>query len=134
MPTLHIQCQTLPLERLSSELGLSQNMITCLMQDEKGFLWVGTKDGLNRFDGYQFKVYRNNPFDSTSLSNNYVNHLLQDKQGRIWVSTYKGLNLFNPENEVFQHIFPDTTGEEGLSSEKILGLYGQPRTALAQYR
>ena len=118
-----LQAQNLPYERLSSELGLSQNMITCLMQDDRGFLWVGTKDGLNRFDGYRFKVYRHDPFDSTSISNNYVNHILQDNQGRIWVTTFKGLNLFDPAKEAFQHISPDTTAHDGLASEKTLLMF-----------
>lgn len=115
--------QDLYFERLSSELGLSQNMITCLMQDQKGFLWAGTKDGLNRFDGYRFKVYRHDPFDSTTISSNFVNNVLQDRQGRIWVSTFKGLNLFDPEKEVFHRIFPGMAGGDGLASEKILNLF-----------
>lgn len=110
------------MENLSSELGLSQNMINCIMQDDKGFLWVGTKDGLNRFDGYRFKVYRNDPFDSTSLSNNFVNDIVQDQQGRIWVSTFQGLNLLAPDQEVFHRISPDMEQGIGLRSEKIQSL------------
>lgn len=88
-------------ERLSSELGLSQNMIHCLLQDRQGFIWVGTKDGLNRFDGYRFVTYRNDPFDSLSISGNIVHHILEDRAGRMWIVTDQGINLFDREKEVF---------------------------------
>lgn len=98
---LHLPAQDLYLERLSSELGLSQNMINCVAQDSKGFLWVGTKDGLNRFDGYRFVTYRYDPFDSLSLSNNTIHHILEDRAGRMWVVTSEGMNLFDREKELF---------------------------------
>lgn len=96
--------QKLDFERLSSELGLSQNMVNCLLQDTRGFLWVGTKDGLNRFDGYRFTTFRYDPFDSLSLSGNVVENMLLDSHGRFWVSTDKGINLFDPEKEVFYNL------------------------------
>ena len=76
-------------------------MVLCLFQDQKGFIWVGTKDGLNRYDGYQFITYRYDPFDSLSISNNAVHQILEDNNGRMWVVTEGGVHLFDRENEVF---------------------------------
>lgn len=99
--SLPLAAQKLDFERLSSELGLSQNMVKCILQDSKGFLWVGTKDGLNRFDGYRFTTFRYAPFDSLSISGNSIEHILEDRGGRFWVVTDNGINLFDREKEVF---------------------------------
>ena len=64
--------QKIRFERIPNELGLSQNFISALCQDRDGFIWAGTKDGLNRFDGYTFKTFTHDPFDSLSISNNYI--------------------------------------------------------------
>ena len=79
-------------DRIPSELGLSQNLIKCILQDRKGFLWFGTNDGLNRFDGYKFTVYQHDPYNPTSLSDSAINALHEDRDGRIWVGTQNGLN------------------------------------------
>lgn len=113
-PCVSLLAQELSLERIPAELGLSQNNIKCLMQDRKGFLWVGTQDGLNRFDGYQFKIYRFDPFDPTSLSDNRIEAIIQDRVGRIWVATEHGLNLFDAAKEIFYRILPDSTHAGGL--------------------
>ena len=68
-------------EQLSLEQGLSQSLVLCIAQDDLGFLWFGTEDGLNRYDGYSFKVYRHSNTDSTSLANNYVYSLYKDSEG-----------------------------------------------------
>ncbi len=82
--------------------GLSQNSANCLLRDKKGFMWFGTQDGLNRFDGYEFTVYRNDPMDSTSISDNYILSMIEDYTGAIWVGTQNGLNRFSVEKEIFK--------------------------------
>src|SRR5690554_3813773 len=63
--------------------GLSQNTVQCILQDDMGFMWFGTKDGLNRFDGTSFKVFKFSP--EGALKNNVFHHMLEDKNGNIWV-------------------------------------------------
>jgi signal transduction histidine kinase/ligand-binding sensor domain-containing protein/DNA-binding response OmpR family regulator len=74
--------------------GLSQNMVDCILKDSKGFMWFGTWKGLNRFDGYGFEVYNYNPVDSTTVNNNFIHDLCEDKFGNIWVATDMGLNVY----------------------------------------
>ncbi|MEO7990072.1 MAG: two-component regulator propeller domain-containing protein [Chryseolinea sp.] len=76
--------------RIEVGSGLSNSNVTYILQDSKGFLWFGTQDGLNKFDGYNFKVYRNNPDDTCSLVTNAINCIFEDSQKKIWVSTRSG--------------------------------------------
>lgn len=81
--------------------GLSSNTITTILQDKKGFIWLGTRNGLNRFDGNSFKIFRNNKDDNTSLGSSSVLTLGEDSREQIWVGTYKGIYLYNPLLENF---------------------------------
>ena len=84
--------------------GLSQSTVFASMQDSKGFMWFATRNGLNRYDGYKFEVYINDPKDSTSLSDDGVNTLYEDKNGILWIGTiYGNLNRFSPESETFSY-------------------------------
>jgi len=84
--------------------GLSQGMVNAIIQDHFGFLWVATRDGLNRYDGYHFVVYRHDPSDSNSIVDNYVQALFEDSGGRLWLATAsQGLDLFDRETETFRH-------------------------------
>jgi ligand-binding sensor domain-containing protein len=84
------------------EQGLSDNHVLDILQDDKGFIWIGTTDGLNRYDGYRFVNYRNNPDDSTSISDNYIQSLAIDEDGLMWVGTKNGLNIFDSETGAFK--------------------------------
>jgi ligand-binding sensor domain-containing protein/signal transduction histidine kinase/DNA-binding response OmpR family regulator len=83
------------------ENGLSNNSVSCSLQDKNGFLWFGTINGLNRFDGYSFKIFRHNSEDSTSIGSNFIRCLYEDKKGIIWAGTNKGIYLYNPCSEKF---------------------------------
>lgn len=88
--------------QITTEDGLSDNMVFCALQDRQGFIWFGTRDGLNKYDGYKFTVYRHNPKDSTSLSGNSVSCLFEDSKGNLWVGTGgMGLNKLNDQKQTF---------------------------------
>lgn len=94
--------QSIYFNRLTTENGLSNNNVFDILQDKSGFLWFATDDGLNRFDGYDFKVFRNDPANQNSLSDNSVWVLIEDKNGNIWLGTKNGwLNRFDPSTEKF---------------------------------
>ncbi|HEX2532212.1 MAG TPA: two-component regulator propeller domain-containing protein, partial [Chitinophagaceae bacterium] len=84
------QTSTIEFKRISTEQGLSQVNVVCILQDRRGFMWFGTREGLNRFDGYRFKVFKNDPKDSSSLPNNFVQTLMEDREGNIWGGTVGG--------------------------------------------
>lgn len=94
-----------PLRNLSIENGLSNNAVLNVYQDSKGFMWIGTYDGLNRYDGYKFKIYRNRIGDSTSLIDNGIYTIDGDTEHRLWTGGRKGISVLNPVNE---HFYPAT--------------------------
>jgi len=90
------------------ENGLSNNAVICSLQDKKGFLWFGTKDGLDRFDGYSFKIFRSDPDDSGSIGSNFIHCLYEDPNGVLWVGTEKGLYRHDDTTESFS-VLPETS-------------------------
>ena len=107
-------------ETLSTTQGLSQGMVYDILQDREGFIWIGTKDGLNRYDGYSFKVFTNDRFNDKSLSSNSINKLFEDSKGRIWVGTEnEGLNVYDKKSGNFLRIKSSTTNPKSLSGNVI---------------
>ena len=99
--------------------GLSQNSANCIIQDSRGYIWVATFDGLNRFDGEEFKVYRNDPFDPESLIDSGVTWLAPAANGSIWIATREGLDHFNPQTKEFTHFTHDPDNPHSLSDNFI---------------
>lgn len=93
-----------------TEDGLSHNSVWTVIQDSRGFMWFGTNDGLNRFDGVRFKVYRRTNGDSLSLGNNFIHCLLEIPSGEILVGTKEGLYSYRPQTDKFRHISLDGSG------------------------
>ena len=85
--SLNAQNEEYFFRHLGIEDGLSQNSVFSIMQDRQGFVWFGTKEGLNRYDGYNFKVFNRNPSDSCSIGGNVINSIIEDTKGQIWVGT-----------------------------------------------
>ena len=105
------------LDVISSDQGLSQGMIYDILQDRTGFLWFATRDGLNRYDGYGFKVYKNDPFNRFSISDNVIKILFEDHLGRIWVGTEtNGADILDPSTGKFFHL---SQGANGLPNQNV---------------
>jgi ligand-binding sensor domain-containing protein/DNA-binding NarL/FixJ family response regulator len=93
-----------PVKYLGIEQGLSNNAVTSILQDNYGFMWIGTYNGLNRFDSSNFLTFNNILGDNSSLINNHINHLAQDSSGRIWIGTQKGIVYFSYNNAKFKTV------------------------------
>ncbi|WP_396184631.1 two-component regulator propeller domain-containing protein [Flavobacterium sp.] len=99
----------LKFQHFTSSKGLSQRSVMAILQDKKGYVWFGTRDGLNKFDGNKFIIYRHHSDDKSSLSNNYIQTIYQDSKGNLWIGTQNGLNQYNPQlNNFIQYKYSDS--------------------------
>lgn len=89
---------------LSLKDGLSQSEVLCIIQDKKGLMWFGTQDGLNQYNGYEFKIFSQDILDSLSISNSFIHDIHQDENGLIWLATENGLNVYYKANNSFKNI------------------------------
>ena len=118
--SVHAQARTPRFTHLTSEQGLSHNMVRYILQDSQGFMWFGTEDGLNKYDGYTFTIYRHRRLDPDSLSNSTVTALYQDRRGTLWIGTVMGLDSFSGEAARFTH-YPAIGEQVGAIYEDAAG-------------
>jgi len=107
-------------DHLTIENGLSSNHTRFIYQDSKGFLWVATEDGLNRYDGYTFKHYKHDPKNKNSLSDNAVYSIYEDDENLFWITTRNGLNIFDPVKEKFTRFNHNPSDSSAISSDKLI--------------
>ena len=118
------QNSLLPFDHLTSVEGLSSNIINCVIMDYQGYVWIGTNDGLDRYDGYSVKEYINTVDDSTSLHNNEIFTLYEDNDSNLWIGTRSSIDLYDRKTDRFQHFYAF-----GLDSDN----FGHAITSISQY-
>ncbi len=126
-PPIAASAQTAPIQSVSDvrfkrhdmSNGLSFNGVTTIAQDSVGFLWIGTRKGLNRYDGYTFTHYWHDPEDSTSLSGNEAHYVYVDTRGVVWVAGPTGLNRYDRERDAFTRFQPDPDDPSSLSHRRL---------------
>jgi ligand-binding sensor domain-containing protein/signal transduction histidine kinase len=126
-PPIKYEGTALRFSHYGLEEGLSQSSARVLFQDDLGFLWIGTEDGLNRFDGYSFKVFRPNPNDPDALSGGEIFSMAQDVDSAIWVGTYAGLNRYDPVTSKFSHWVHADNDPDSLISDVVLAIHQDPK-------
>src|SRR5690606_19455445 len=149
LPSLQGAAQTVQFQQLNMENGLSQNHITSFLKDSRGFLWIGTSAGLNRYDGHDIKIFRHVPGQATSLVDNDIVSLFSGPNGKLWVKTKLGTNIYDDRRERFirntdsvlsalglpvTEVLDIRRDAEGrcwfLQTGGLLSMYGEPKAAL----
>ena len=116
---LSAQNDSFQFSNLSVKDGLSQNTVIRILQDSKNFMWFCTRNGLNRYDGTSFKVYRSSLSDENSISSSDVTSISENKNGAFWIGTHNGLNYYDPKTEQFKRYFHSETDKNSVSSSTI---------------
>ena len=111
-------------EHISLEQGLSQSTVRCLRQDRQGFMWFGTEDGLNKYDGYGFTIYQTDPDDPSSISHNIIRAIHEDRAGVLWIGTNGGgLNAFDRASDRFRRYQNDPDDPNSISNDYVWSIY-----------
>lgn len=116
------QPRHLRFDQISVNEGLSQDIVRSIFQDSRGFMWFGTEDGLNRYDGYSIEVFKHDPRDSNSISQNDIDEIYEDRRQRLWIATGDGLNLLDRAGESFLHFKNDRRDPRSISSSRITAI------------
>lgn len=114
-PCVFAQTNEYRFTRINANRGLSDNQIKTVYKDGNGFVWIGTISGLNRYDGYNVKVFENHPWDTTSLISGDINKVFEGPEGKLWIHTWSGTNVYDPVTETFDR-----------NTNRILGKFSIP--------
>lgn len=128
-----VQAQSVKFNHLTTNEGLAQSHVSAILKDKKGFMWFGSEDGLNKYDGYVFTHYKHDAYDKSSISDSYIQDLLEDKQGDLWVATSNGLDRFDRNKNSFVHyitqdisdLFEDSKNRIWLATQEGLFLFNR---------
>ena len=109
---------------IGAEQGLSNTTINCILQDSRGFLWFGTRDGLNRYDGNKITVYRSNPAIPGGISDNFIRCIYEDAHHKLWIGTSYGLNKFDPATDKFTNYRHNNASGTSIADDHINAICG----------
>ena len=113
---------TMRFERISTAQGLSQTTVNTMLQDREGFLWLGTQDGLNRYDGYQFKIYKHHHNDPHSMTSNWINVLFESSEGQLWIGSDDGLMRLDRKSDRFIRYSHDPNNPNTLGNNVVMSI------------
>jgi signal transduction histidine kinase/CheY-like chemotaxis protein/ligand-binding sensor domain-containing protein len=113
------QTPSVRFEHIGTSEGLSQINVSAIIQDHRGLMWIGTRDGLNLYDGYTFTIFNHNIADTSTISNGQIADLLEDKDGNIWIATLNGLNKYITKRGVFVHYMHDSRNPSSISGNAL---------------
>lgn len=119
----NINTPPLKFERISIAEGLSQSYVYDIIQDNNGFIWIATQDGLNRYDGKNFVYYRHDSTNKSSIASNFIRKIFIDKQNIMWVGTNEGLSRYNEALDSFDNFFHQTNDSNSLEDNQIWDIY-----------
>lgn len=123
--------QSFRMRRLTTDDGLSQSFVFCILKDSRGFMWFGTKEGLNKYDGYGFTVYRNDPANVNSIPSNYISALCEDRSGILWIGTaLGGLCSYDRTRETFHRYQYNPSDHNSITSDRITSIFEDSRRNL----
>jgi len=118
--SLHAYSPNIQIDRITTDQGLSSRNVTAVLHDSRGYIWIGTTNGLNLYDGYDFTVFKHEPDDTTSISSNIIMTIYEDRTGILWIGTENGgLNSFDIRDNVFKHYIPNPDNPNSISNQNV---------------
>ena len=133
------QTPSLKFTHITTEDGLSSSWVRCIYQDKTGFIWFGTSDGVDRYDGYTLKVFKPKEDDPYSLIHSDVNYITEHSDGKLWICTTQGVNILNLENFQFLprirviHVMTDNQGRNWFSTYTGVFVYSPKDSSIVNY-